>query len=97
MNTAIPKSNNLRSENIVLCVSPDQKALLDQAAEVLGRSRNDFIVETACREAESVLLDQVDFDMDEEAFEDFAAMLDAPPKPNPRLARLLKTKTPWDK
>jgi uncharacterized protein (DUF1778 family) len=58
MSTAVPESNNLRVENINLRVSRNQKALIDRAAEVQGRSRSDFMLEAACREAESVLLDQ---------------------------------------
>jgi uncharacterized protein (DUF1778 family) len=44
-----------------------------------------------------VLLDRRYFNLDEDAFRRFTAMLDAPPKSNPRLARLLKTKAPWEK
>ena len=35
-----------------------QRDWIDQAAERLGRSRSDFIIEAACREAEEVLLEQ---------------------------------------
>lgn len=35
-----------------------QRDLIDQAAERLGRSRLDFMLEAACREAENLLLDQ---------------------------------------
>jgi uncharacterized protein (DUF1778 family) len=55
------------------------------------------MLEAACREAESVLLDRRYFNLDEEAFQRFTALLDAPPASNPRLARLLGTKAPWDK
>jgi uncharacterized protein (DUF1778 family) len=51
----------------------------------------------ACRAAESVLLDQRYFNLDKEQFRRFTAMLDAPPKSNPRLTRLLRTKAPWKK
>jgi uncharacterized protein (DUF1778 family) len=40
-------------------------------------------VETACREAETVLLDQTDFIPGEDAFKLFAAMLEAPPNAIP--------------
>jgi uncharacterized protein (DUF1778 family) len=97
MSTAVPESNNLRAENINLRVSRNQKALIDRAAEVQGRSRSDFMLDAACREAESVLLDQRYFSLDDEAFQRFTAMLDAPPTDNPRLTRLLTTKAPWEK
>jgi uncharacterized protein (DUF1778 family) len=54
-------------------------------------------VETACREAQTVLLDQTYFNLDEAAFRRFTAMLDVPPDPNPGLARLLGMKAPWDR
>jgi uncharacterized protein (DUF1778 family) len=97
MSTAVPESNNLRVENINLRVSRNQKALIDRAAEVQGRSRSDFMLDAACREAESVLLDQRYFHLDDEAFQRFTEMLDAAPTDNPGLTRLLTTKTPWEK
>ena len=43
------------------------------------------------------MLDQVFFTLDEEKFAQFMAMLDAPPKPNPGLERLLARKPIWEK
>ena len=97
MGTGVAESSQLRTENINLRVSRNQKALIDRAAEAQGRSRSDFMLEAACREAESVLLDQCYFQLDDDAFQRFTAMLDAPPAENPGLTRLLKTKAPWDK
>jgi uncharacterized protein (DUF1778 family) len=97
MSTMVPEPSRLRAENINLRVSLSQKALIDRAAEAQGRNRSDFMLDAACREAESVLLDRRYFNLDEDAFQRFTAMLDAPPKNNPRLARLLRTKAPWDK
>jgi uncharacterized protein (DUF1778 family) len=86
-----------RGETINLRASRKQKILIDRAAEALGRSRSDFMLDTACREAESVLLDRRYFALSEEAFKRFTRMLDSPPKNNPRLRRLLQTKAPWDR
>jgi len=97
MSTTVPESSRLRTENINLRVTRDQKALIDRAAEALGRNRSDFMLDVACREAESVLLDQRYFNLDKEQFRRFTALLDAPPKSNPRLTRLLRTKAPWEK
>ena len=66
-----------------------QRDLIDQAAEHLGRTRSDFMLEAACREAEDVLLDAQSFDR-------FQALLDKPPEPTERLRRLLLTKAPWE-
>jgi len=54
------------------------------------------MLETACREAEDVLLDQRVFVLDAEEFATFQALLDAPPADNPRLRALLATKAPWE-
>ncbi|MBF0463713.1 MAG: DUF1778 domain-containing protein [Nitrospirae bacterium] len=74
-----------------------QRDLIDQAAERLGRSRSDFMLSVACREAEDVLLDQAFFMVNAGTFAAFQAMLDEPLPPTDRLRRLLKTKAPWDK
>lgn len=86
-----------RGETINLRASRHQKVLIDRAAEALGRSRSDFMLDTACREAESVLLDRRYFSLTDAAFRKFVAMLDNPPKDNPRLRRLLQTRPPWDR
>jgi uncharacterized protein (DUF1778 family) len=91
------KPSKTRGENINLRVSRGQKALIDRAAQALGRNRSEFMLETACREAEIVLLDRRYFGLPEQEFRRFTAMLDKPAAANPRLARLLRTKAPWDK
>jgi len=85
-----------RGETINLRATRKQKTLIDQAAEALGRTRSDFMLDTACREAESVLLDRRYFVLSESAFRRFSALLDRPPKTNVKLRRLLETKAPWD-
>ena len=73
-----------------------QRDLIDQAAERLGRTRSDFMLEASCREAEDVLLDQTFFALDAKTFAKFQAMLDNPPEPSDKLKRLLSTKAPWE-
>ena len=94
---AVGKSRSVRGETINLRASRKQKLLIDRAAETLGRSRSDFMLDIACREAESVLADRRYFSLSAEDFEKFTAMLDRPPKDNPRLRRLLQTRAPWDR
>lgn len=92
-----PKSDRTRSQNINLRVTHKQKALIDRAADVLGRNRSEFMLETACREAETILLDRRYFGLPAEEFKRFQAMLDDPPAANPRLRRLLRTAPPWER
>jgi uncharacterized protein (DUF1778 family) len=54
------------------------------------------MLETACREAEAVLLDRRYFALSNEEFKRFTSMLDKPPANNARLRRLLNTKAPWE-
>lgn len=74
-----------------------QRDLIDQAANRLGRSRSEFMLDAACREAEDVLLDQTFFTVDAGTFASFQALLDTPLPPSDKLRRLLKTKAPWEK
>ena len=74
-----------------------QRDLIDQAAQRLGRSRSDFMLEAACREAVDVLLDQAFFTVDAGTFAKFQTLLENPLPPSDKLRRLLKTKAPWEK
>ena len=73
-----------------------QRDLIDQVADRLGRSRSDFMLEAACREAENILLDQTFFTVDQGTFAKFQALIDNPLTPTDKLRRLLKTKAPWE-
>lgn len=86
-----------RSETINLRASQKQKGLIDRAAEALGKSRSDFMLEAVCREAETVLLDRRYFALSQDAFKRFTTMLDNPPANNPKLQRLLRTRAPWER
>lgn len=72
-----------------------QRDLIDRAADLTGRNRSDFVLEAACDRAQHIVLDQVFFSLDTEAFKQFVAMLDAPAGPNPGLERLAAVKAPW--
>jgi uncharacterized protein (DUF1778 family) len=73
-----------------------QRDLIDQAAERLGRSRSEFMLDAACREAQDVLLDQTFFTVDAGTFAKFQELLDRPLPATDKLRRLLKTKAPWE-
>jgi uncharacterized protein (DUF1778 family) len=84
------------SVSINIRAKAKQRDLIDQAADRLGRSRSDFMLEAACREAEDVLLGQAFFTVDEGTFAQFQALLDKPLPPTDKLRRLLGTKAPWE-
>ncbi len=85
-----------RDTAINIRASRQQRDLIDQAAQALGRSRTDFMLESACREAEGVLLDRAFFRLDRDAYARFTALLDSPPPPSDELRELLLTKAPWE-
>jgi uncharacterized protein (DUF1778 family) len=97
MRSTEPREAAVRGETINLRASHKQKALIDRAADALGRSRSDFMLGAACREAEMVLLDRRYFALSQDAFKRFIAILDTPPARNLKLQRLLRTKAVWDK
>ncbi|MEA1048739.1 DUF1778 domain-containing protein [Lamprobacter modestohalophilus] len=86
----------MRIAAINLRALPEQRDLIDQAATLLDKHRSDFMLEAACERAQSVLLDQVYFQLEEDAYQQFIELLDAPPAPNPGLERLMAIKAPWD-
>ena len=83
----------MRDAAINLRARPVQRDLIDQAAQLLGKNRSDFMLEAACDKAHSVLLDQVFFSLNESRFQSFVQMLDAPVAPNVELERLMAVKT----
>jgi uncharacterized protein (DUF1778 family) len=93
----MPHSQARESVSINIRAKARQRDLIDQAAERLGRSRSDFMLEASCREAQDVLLDQAFFTVNAGAFAKFQALLDRPLPATDKLRRLLKTKAPWEK
>jgi uncharacterized protein (DUF1778 family) len=74
----------------------EDRALIDQAASLRGKSRSDFMLEASLRAAEDTLLDRTLLRVDPETFGLFLERLDAPPRPNAALRGLLATKAPWE-
>jgi uncharacterized protein (DUF1778 family) len=77
-------------------IKAEERGLIDRAAETLGKTRTDFMLEAAKRAAEEALLDRTILSASPSAYAEFLARLDAPPQPNERLRRSLTTKAPWD-
>ena len=86
-----------RTTTINLRADHPRRALIDRAAEAVGKNRSEFMLDAATREATMVLLDRRFFPLDARAFKRFAAALDAPPADNPRLRRLLAKNAPWER
>lgn len=69
--------------------------LIDSAAAIEGKTRTEFVLESARLHAIDVLLDQRVFALDSEQSAAFAEVLNSPPKPNEALKALMKRPAPW--
>jgi uncharacterized protein (DUF1778 family) len=78
-----------RTEKLDLRLTPHAKRALQSAAQVSHKTLSDFVLESALTRADSVLADRQIFKLDARRWNAFMAVLDAPPKARPRLARLL--------
>lgn len=85
----------LRRETLNIRIPAAERKLIDRAAESMGTTRTDFILGAARRAAEEALLDRTPLVVSATAYARFLALLDAPPQPNTRLRRTMKTSPPW--
>ncbi len=86
-----------KRETLNIRIKPAVRDLIDRAAKSRGKNRTDFILDSARVAAEDALLDQVVMSVSAQAFEQFQARLDMPPKPNDRLIKTMTTLAPWDR
>jgi uncharacterized protein (DUF1778 family) len=86
----------LKRQSLNLRIKPEERGLIDRAAKTLGKNRTDFVLDAARRAAEDALLDRTVFAISPKAYAEFLARLDAPPQPNARLRKTLRTKAPWE-
>ena len=89
------RRRRVSSQTINLRTSAEQKGLIDRAAAALGKTRTEFMLESAQRAAEQALLDQRLFPLDDDRFAAFAERIDAPARPSAELRRLLAARPPW--
>ena len=85
-----------KREALNLRIKPQVRELIDQAAELAGKNRTDFVLDAARRAAEDTLLDRTVFAVNPTAYRQFLARLDAPPKPNKRLRKTMQSRAPWE-
>ena len=91
------KSNQRRDAVINVRLPTKLRDLIDRAAAVVGKTRTDFILESARKHAIDVLLDQRLFSLEPKQYEEFLRVLDQPMESNARLKQLLASKSPWEK
>lgn len=89
-------ANTARETTINLRAPAARRALIDQAAEALGKSRTDFMLDAASEKAQQVLLDRTVFALDAERFAEFTRLLEAPLAQPKAVKKLLQRKAPWE-
>ena len=96
MRTSQTSKNVDASVPLNIRIKPATRNLIDRAAELLGKTRTDFMLEASERRAEEVLLDRTVFTVSPEAYAEYLARLDEPAQSNEHLKRTMSTKAPWD-
>ena len=85
-----------KRETLNVRVKPEDRNLIDRAAQLLGKSRTDFLLEAARRAAQDAVLDQTLFRVNPKVYAQFVARLDASPAPNEKLRKTMTTPAPWE-
>jgi uncharacterized protein (DUF1778 family) len=66
--SGMAKASHSADVNIHLRARPQDRKLIDRAAELSGANRSQFMLASALKEAKSILLDQTTIDLDAKAF-----------------------------
>ncbi|HCM1918458.1 TPA: DUF1778 domain-containing protein [Salmonella enterica subsp. salamae serovar 28:r:e,n,z15] len=90
--------SEIREAPINIRAKTSQRDLIDMAANLVSKSRTDFVLDAACREAQDILLDQRLFILDDKQYDAFLAELDAPitPARQSKIDDLMSRKSPWE-
>ena len=95
--TALPEDTRRKHARLAMRLTPDQDALIRDAAAVTGQSLTDFVTSAAVTRAEDTLADRRVFRLNDAAWAEFTAILDRPAKRIPELVSLLNEPAPWDR
>jgi uncharacterized protein (DUF1778 family) len=79
-----------RRTRITARVSDNVRVTLEQAAELLGATVNQFVVQTAYQEAQRVIERETVIRLSQKDARKILSILDHPPKPNKRLKEAVK-------
>lgn len=79
-----------------LRIKPEDKILIDRAANAVGKNRTEFVLEAARRAAEETLADLRVINVSPEVYQEFINQLDAAPGNNEALRKTMMSKSPWE-
>jgi len=85
---ATTPSRTIRTKRINLRATVRQESLIRTGAQLTGASITDFIIESACLQAEHALADKREFAVSAKQWRAFVTALDQPARIKPELARL---------
>lgn len=86
----MPAILETRDEKLDLRLPAATKRMLQMAATAAHRSVSQFVLESALSRAEETLPDRQYFGLNAKEWKEFQAALDAPPRTLPRMAKLLR-------
>lgn len=78
-----------RTRRLNIRATPRQEKLIRLGAEQRGVTITDFIVESACLQAEHALADKRTFELSAKDWDRFVELLERPPQDKPELRKLL--------
>lgn len=91
-----PTHRAAKRGTLIIRIKPEERGLIDRAAQLQGKSRTDFVLEAARRAAEDILFDRALPVVSPEARAALLRRLDAPPQPNEKLRRTMHARSPWE-
>ena len=98
VDTVVPQWHRAHMEHVIeeprkritARVSENVRAALEQAAELLGSTVNQFVVQTAYQEAQRILERESVIRLSQKDSRRILALLDSPPKPSKALRNAVK-------
>jgi uncharacterized protein (DUF1778 family) len=81
---------NKRTDRIDLRIHPEAKAALQAAAMLRHKKVSEFILDSALGVADEVLAERCYFGLKAEQWEAFQQALETPPRPLPRIEKLMQ-------
>ena len=87
-----------KAEKVIvsLKMTSSTRSLIERAAKVAGKTCSAFMVECAHYQAAQICLDRQSFKLDGDQCDKFFSALDARPKPNAKLKRLLASASQFE-
>jgi uncharacterized protein (DUF1778 family) len=94
--SAMTKPTELKNHTLSMRLPDADIAMIDRAARLRGRSRTDFVRDSAVRAAEDVIMETSLVRMSASDFAAFTSTLAAPAVAVPEIVELMRRSAPWE-